>query len=107
MSCIITGFASFHFLPPLLSPFLSAVLSVQFERPMYNVSEGGSETVTVVASNNFTSPFAVSISHNGPNGEFSQDTTVCMYGAIYADNICMNKHMHYKYWITEGCTVQS
>ena len=72
MVCLCSTF--FHF---IIIGFLIifAVLEVEFERAKYSVSEGDNVTVNILASNNFTSGFAVSISHNGGNGELS----VCMY----------------------------
>ena len=63
------------------------VLEVQFERAKYSVSEGDNVTVNVQASNNFTSGFAVSISHNGSNGELSVCMYVCGYVVQY-DILC-------------------
>ena len=44
-------------------------LTVQFENPAYALSEGGTITVNVVASTDFSKAFSVAISHNGGGGK--------------------------------------
>ena len=76
MECLYITFLHFDIMGFLI---MFVVLEVEFERAKYSVNEGDNVTVNVRASNNFTSGFAVSISHNGGNGELSACMYVCMW----------------------------
>ena len=84
MECLYGTFLHFDIMG---FPIIFVVLEVEFDRAKYSVSEGDNVTVNIRASNNFTSGFAVSISHNGGNGELSVCMYVCMYVVQY-DVLC-------------------